>query len=100
MNQTPVLDHPVCFFLLGRQFIISLSHGEWNSSTEALVPAVPIDVLAVYHELQSDQLANVMQIVALRNCRLQVRIGPLNPKLIKMVEMLRSSGRTERFVKR
>ncbi|CAE6476131.1 unnamed protein product [Rhizoctonia solani] len=66
-NQTAVLDHPAIHYFL--------SHGGWNSSTEALVRGVPM----IFWPFVSDQPANAMQIATVHNCGfelLQVRTGP------------------------
>ncbi|KAG8726014.1 hypothetical protein FRC11_001000, partial [Ceratobasidium sp. 423] len=66
-DQTAVLDHPAIHYFL--------SHGDWNSSTEALVRGVPM----IFWPFVSDQPANAMQIATLHNCGfelLQVRTGP------------------------
>ncbi|CAE6482207.1 unnamed protein product [Rhizoctonia solani] len=66
-NQTAVLDHPAIHYFL--------SHGGWNSSTEALVRGVPM----IFWPFVGDQPANAMQIATTHNCGfelLQVRTGP------------------------
>ncbi|CAE6436099.1 unnamed protein product [Rhizoctonia solani] len=66
-NQTAVLEHPAIHYFL--------SHGGWNSSTEALVRGVPM----IFWPFSSDQPTNAMQIATVHDCGfelLQVRTGP------------------------
>ncbi|KAG8689925.1 hypothetical protein FRC11_014854 [Ceratobasidium sp. 423] len=66
-NQTAVLEHPAIHYFL--------SHGGWNSSTEALVRGVPM----IFWPFGSDQPTNAMQIATVHDCGfelLQVRTGP------------------------
>ncbi|GAB1522444.1 hypothetical protein RhiTH_005561 [Rhizoctonia solani] len=70
-NQMAVLDHPSIHYFL--------SHGGWNSSTEALVRGVPI----IFWPFASDQPTNAVQIATLHDCGfelLQVRTGPARSK--------------------
>ncbi|CCO33749.1 Anthocyanidin 3-O-glucosyltransferase [Rhizoctonia solani AG-1 IB] len=93
-NQTAVLEHPVSssdFFvsfavsyippLLSRRAISPqaihyfLSHGGWNSSTEAIVRGVPM----IFWPMAADQPMNSIQIATVHDCGfelLQVRTGP------------------------
>ncbi|CAE6484169.1 unnamed protein product [Rhizoctonia solani] len=66
-NQTAVLEHPAIHYFL--------SHGGWNSSTEAIVRGVPI----LFWPIAGDQPLNAVQIAAIHDCGfelLQVRTGP------------------------
>ncbi|CAE6435438.1 unnamed protein product [Rhizoctonia solani] len=66
-NQTAVLEHPAIHYFL--------SHGGWNSSTEALVRGVPM----IFWPFIGDQPTNAMQIATVHDCGfelLQVWIGP------------------------
>ncbi|KAJ1302255.1 hypothetical protein OPQ81_001074 [Rhizoctonia solani] len=66
-NQTAVLEHPAIHYFL--------SHGGWNSSTEALVRGVPM----IFWPFIGDQPTNSMQIATVNDCGfelLQVRTGP------------------------
>ncbi|CAE6476114.1 unnamed protein product [Rhizoctonia solani] len=66
-NQTAVLEHPAIHYFL--------SHGGWNSSTEALVRGVPM----IFWPFIGDQPTNAMQIATVHDCGfelLQVRTGP------------------------
>ncbi|KAJ1301949.1 hypothetical protein OPQ81_000788 [Rhizoctonia solani] len=66
-NQIAVLEHPAIHYFL--------SHGGWNSSTEALVRGVPM----IFWPFGSDQPGNAMQIATVHDCGfelLQVRTGP------------------------
>ncbi|KAL5638106.1 hypothetical protein ACGC1H_002381 [Rhizoctonia solani] len=66
-NQTAVLEHPAIHYFL--------SHGGWNSSTEALVRGVPM----IFWPFIGDQPTNSLQIATIHNCGfelLQVRTGP------------------------
>ncbi|CAE6532913.1 unnamed protein product [Rhizoctonia solani] len=66
-NQTAVLEHPAVHYFL--------SHGGWNSSTEALVRGVPM----IFWPFIGDQPTNSLQIATVHNCGfelLQVRTGP------------------------
>ncbi|CEL63302.1 UDP-glycosyltransferase 74C1 OS=Arabidopsis thaliana GN=UGT74C1 PE=2 SV=1 [Rhizoctonia solani AG-1 IB] len=65
-NQTAVLDHPSVHYFL--------THGGWNSSTEALVRGVPM----IFWPFSTDQPTNAMQIATMHDCGfelLQVRTG-------------------------
>ncbi|KAF8684319.1 Glycosyltransferase family 1 protein [Rhizoctonia solani] len=66
-NQTAVLEHPAIHYFL--------SHGGWNSTTEALVRGVPM----IFWPMGADQPTNAIQIAAVHDCGfelLQVRTGP------------------------
>ncbi|GAB1528119.1 Leucyl aminopeptidase yscIV [Rhizoctonia solani] len=66
-NQTAVLEHPAIHYFL--------SHGGWNSTTEALVRGVPM----IFWPISGDQPMNAIQIVDTHDCGfelLQVRDGP------------------------
>ncbi|CAE6369388.1 unnamed protein product [Rhizoctonia solani] len=66
-NQTAVLEHPSIHYFL--------SHGGWNSSTEALVRGVPM----IFWPFIGDQPTNAMQIAGVHDCGfelVQVRTGP------------------------
>ncbi|CAE6376554.1 unnamed protein product [Rhizoctonia solani] len=66
VTQTAILDHPSIHYFL--------SHGGWNSSTEALVRGVPM----IFWPFASDQPTNAMQIATVHDCGfelLQVRTG-------------------------
>ncbi|CAE7133787.1 unnamed protein product [Rhizoctonia solani] len=70
-NQTAVLEHPAIHYFL--------SHGGWNSSTEALVRGVPM----IFWPFIGDQPTNSMQIANVHDCGfelLQVRTGPAKSK--------------------
>ncbi|CAE6404137.1 unnamed protein product [Rhizoctonia solani] len=70
-NQTGVLEHPAIHYFL--------SHGGWNSSTEALVRGVPM----IFWPFTGDQPTNAIQIAAVHDCGfelLQVRTGPAKSK--------------------
>ncbi|KAF8720317.1 UDP-glucoronosyl and UDP-glucosyl transferase, partial [Rhizoctonia solani] len=65
-NQTAVLEHPAIHYFL--------SHGGWNSSTEALVRGVPF----IFWPFMGDQPTNAMQIANVHDCGfelLQIRTG-------------------------
>ncbi|CAE6457487.1 unnamed protein product [Rhizoctonia solani] len=65
-NQTAVLEHPAIHYFL--------SHGGWNSSTEAIVRGVPM----IFWPMAADQPINVAQIATVHDCGfelLQVRTG-------------------------
>ncbi|CCO33750.1 hypothetical protein BN14_07836 [Rhizoctonia solani AG-1 IB] len=66
-NQTAVLEHPAIHYFL--------SHGGWNSSTEAIVRGVPM----IFWPMAADQPMNSIQIATVHDCGfelLQVRTGP------------------------
>ncbi|CAE6460943.1 unnamed protein product [Rhizoctonia solani] len=66
-NQTAVLEHPAIHYFL--------SHGGWNSTTEALVRGVPM----IFWPIAADQPLNAIQIATVHDCGfelLQVRTGP------------------------
>ncbi|KAF8703174.1 Leukotriene A4 hydrolase, C-terminal, partial [Rhizoctonia solani] len=66
-NQTAVLEHPAIHYFL--------SHGGWNSTTEALVRGVPM----IFWPVSADQPMNAIQIADTHDCGfelLQVRDGP------------------------
>ncbi|CCO33751.1 UDP-glycosyltransferase 74C1 [Rhizoctonia solani AG-1 IB] len=66
-NQTAVLEHPAIHYFL--------SHGGWNSSTEAIVRGVPM----IFWPMAGDQPINAVQIATVHDCGfelLQVRTGP------------------------
>ncbi|GAB1528121.1 hypothetical protein RhiTH_011312 [Rhizoctonia solani] len=66
-NQTAVLEHPAIHYFL--------SHGGWNSTTEALVRGVPM----IFWPVSADQPINAIQIADTHDCGfelLQVRGGP------------------------
>ncbi|QRW23627.1 UDP-glucoronosyl and UDP-glucosyl transferase [Rhizoctonia solani] len=66
-NQTAVLEHPAIHYFL--------SHGGWNSTTEALVRGVPM----IFWPVSADQPINAIQIADTHDCGfelLQVRDGP------------------------
>ncbi|CCO35346.1 UDP-glucose flavonoid 3-O-glucosyltransferase 6 OS=Fragaria ananassa GN=GT6 PE=1 SV=1 [Rhizoctonia solani AG-1 IB] len=66
-NQTAVLEHPAIHYFL--------SHGGWNSSTEAIVRGVPM----IFWPMAADQPMNAVQIATVQDCGfelLQVRTGP------------------------
>ncbi|GAB1526834.1 hypothetical protein RhiTH_010006 [Rhizoctonia solani] len=70
-NQTAVLEHPAIHYFL--------SHGGWNSSTEALVRGVPM----IFWPFMGDQATNALQIANVHDCGfelLQVRTGPAKSK--------------------
>ncbi|KAF8750337.1 Glycosyltransferase family 1 protein [Rhizoctonia solani] len=70
-NQTAVLEHPAIHYFL--------SHGGWNSSTEALVRGVPM----IFWPFMGDQATNALQIANIHDCGfelLQVRTGPAKSK--------------------
>ncbi|CEL58898.1 UDP-glycosyltransferase 74C1 OS=Arabidopsis thaliana GN=UGT74C1 PE=2 SV=1 [Rhizoctonia solani AG-1 IB] len=70
-NQTAVLEHPAIHYFL--------SHGGWNSSTEALVRGVPM----IFWPFIGDQPTNSMLIATIHDCGfelLQVRTGPAKSK--------------------
>ncbi|KAF8714625.1 Glycosyltransferase family 1 protein, partial [Rhizoctonia solani] len=65
-NQTAVLEHPAIHYFL--------SHGGWNSSTEAIVRGVPM----IFWPIMGDQPMNAIQIASMHDCGfelLQVRTG-------------------------
>ncbi|QRW23592.1 glycosyltransferase family 1 protein [Rhizoctonia solani] len=65
-NQTAVLEHPAIHYFL--------SHGGWNSSTEAIVRGVPM----IFWPMTADQPMNAIQIASVHDCGfelLQVRTG-------------------------
>lgn len=66
-NQTEVLEHPAIHYFL--------SHGGWNSSTEAIVRGVPM----IFWPIAGDQPLDAIQIAGVHDCGfelLQVRTGP------------------------
>ncbi|KAG8700938.1 hypothetical protein FRC11_012552 [Ceratobasidium sp. 423] len=66
-NQTAILEHPAIHYFL--------SHGGWNSSTEAIVRGVPM----IFWPIAGDQPLNAVQITSGHDCGfelLQVRTGP------------------------
>ncbi|KEP48858.1 UDP-glycosyltransferase 74C1 [Rhizoctonia solani 123E] len=66
-NQTAVLEHPAIHYFL--------THGGWNSSTEAIVRGVPM----LFWPITGDQPLNAAQIAGVHDCGfelLQVRTGP------------------------
>ncbi|KAJ1302252.1 hypothetical protein OPQ81_001072 [Rhizoctonia solani] len=66
-NQTAVLEHPAIHYFL--------SHGGWNSSTEAIVRGVPM----IFWPIAANQPLNALQIASGHDCGfelLQVRTGP------------------------
>ncbi|EUC55155.1 UDP-glycosyltransferase 74C1 [Rhizoctonia solani AG-3 Rhs1AP] len=70
-NQTAVLEHPAIHYFL--------SHGGWNSSTEAIVRGVPM----MFWPIMGDQIPNAVQIAEVHDCGfelLQVRTGPAKSK--------------------
>ncbi|CUA71755.1 UDP-glucose flavonoid 3-O-glucosyltransferase 7 [Rhizoctonia solani] len=70
-NQTAVLEHPAIHYFL--------SHGGWNSSTEALVRGVPM----IFWPFIGDQPTNSLRIATIHDCGfelLQVRAGPAQSK--------------------
>ncbi|CAE6435460.1 unnamed protein product [Rhizoctonia solani] len=70
-NQTAVLEHPAIHYFL--------SHGGWNSSTEAIVRGVPM----IFWPMAADQPLNAVQIATVHDCGfelLQVRTGPAKSK--------------------
>ncbi|CUA71754.1 UDP-glycosyltransferase 73C3 [Arabidopsis thaliana] [Rhizoctonia solani] len=70
-NQTAILEHPAIHYFL--------SHGGWNSSTEALVRGVPM----IFWPFIGDQPTNSLQIATIHDCGfelLQVRTGPAQSK--------------------
>ncbi|KDN33323.1 hypothetical protein RSAG8_13590, partial [Rhizoctonia solani AG-8 WAC10335] len=82
-NQTAVLEHTAIHYFL--------SHGGWNSSTEALVRGVPMIFWPFIGDQPTnsmqiatgDQPTNSMQIATVHNCGfelLQVRTGPAKSK--------------------
>ncbi|KAF8736073.1 Glycosyltransferase family 1 protein, partial [Rhizoctonia solani] len=67
VNQTAVLEHPAIHYFL--------SHGGWNSSTEALVRGVPF----IFWPFMANQPTNAIQIANVHDCGfelLQIRTGP------------------------
>ncbi|CAE6404130.1 unnamed protein product [Rhizoctonia solani] len=65
-NQTAVLEHPAIHYFL--------SHGGWNSSTEAIVRGVPM----IFWPMAGDQPMNAIQVASVHDCGfefLQVRTG-------------------------
>ncbi|GAB1526838.1 hypothetical protein RhiTH_010010 [Rhizoctonia solani] len=67
VNRTAVLEHPAIHYFL--------SHGGWNSSTEALGRGVPF----IFWPFMGDQPTNAMQIANVHDCGfelLQIRTGP------------------------
>ncbi|KAF8703115.1 Glycosyltransferase family 1 protein, partial [Rhizoctonia solani] len=65
-NQTAVLEHPAIHYFL--------SHGGWNSCTEAIVRGVPM----IFWPMMGDQPMNAIQIASVHDCGfelLQVRTG-------------------------
>ncbi|KAF8750323.1 Glycosyltransferase family 1 protein [Rhizoctonia solani] len=65
-NQTAVLEHPAIHYFL--------SHGGWNSSTEAIVHGVPM----IFWPMAGDQPMNAIQVASVHDCGfefLQVRTG-------------------------
>ncbi|CAE6484746.1 unnamed protein product [Rhizoctonia solani] len=66
-NQTAVLEHPAIHYFL--------SHGGWNSSTEAIVRGIPM----IFWPIAGDQPLDAIQIAGVHDCGfelLQVRTGP------------------------
>ncbi|KAH7332789.1 hypothetical protein B0J17DRAFT_146256 [Rhizoctonia solani] len=66
-NQTAVLEHPAMHYFL--------SHGGWNSCTEAIVRGIPM----IFWPIMGDQPLDAMQIANVHDCGfelLQVRTGP------------------------